>query len=257
MHYRVYRDDDDEALDTNQRCPNLEFTGHSENGGDGSSLIHIDSQKSHAKTTIDGLPLPMEEIYRSTSLAWENYEDSRAESIGVHKSTLEDVRSVRAGDDSNAADNAIDSRSASILSKAETNLLIWMPPKPLNIEDDMDSVANNDDDDEFSDGTKWGQPSFLSSVDGGHGSRHGCKEEHQKAMVEAMNGPFKVLVSRLLASEGITSKAEDGENWLDIVVSLSWEAALFVKPDSGEGRAMDAGSYVKVKCLSTGACSQR
>lgn len=257
MHYRVYRDDDDEALDTNQRCPNLEFTGHSENGGDGSSLIHIDSQKSHAKTTIDGLPLPMEEIYRSTSLAWENYEDSRAESIGVHKSTLEDVRSVRAGDDSNAADNAIDSRSASILSKAETNLLIWMPPKPLNIEDDMDSVANNDDDDEFSDGTKWGQPSFLSSVDGGHGSHHGCKEEHQKAMVEAMNGPFKVLVSRLLASEGITSKAEDGENWLDIVVSLSWEAALLVKPDSGEGRAMDAGSYVKVKCLATGACSQR
>ncbi|XP_073099215.1 putative 1-phosphatidylinositol-3-phosphate 5-kinase FAB1D isoform X2 [Elaeis guineensis] len=247
------REDDDEAFDTNQRCPNLEFTEHSQNGGDGSSSIHIDSQKSHAKTTIDGLPQPMEEI---SSLAWENHEESDAESIGVHKSTLEDVRSVGAGDDSNGAWNAIDSISASILSNPETNLLIWMPPKPLNIEDDMDSVANNDDDDEFSDGTKWGQPSFLSSIDGGHGSSHGCKEEHQKAMVEAMNGPFKVLVSRLLASEGITSKGEDGESWLDIVVSLSWEAALLVKPDSGEGRAMDAGSYVKVKCIATGARSQ-
>ncbi|XP_026658121.2 1-phosphatidylinositol-3-phosphate 5-kinase FAB1B-like isoform X2 [Phoenix dactylifera] len=253
---RFFGEDEDEALGTNQRCPKLEFTEHSENGGDGSSSIHIDSQKSHAKTTIDGLPPAMEEIHRSSSLAWENHEESDAEFIGVHKSTLEDVRSVRAGGGSDGADNAIDSRSASILSNAETNLLIWMPPKPLNIEDDMDSVANNDDDDEFGDGTKWGQPSFLSSVDGGHRSIHGCKEEHQNAMMEAMNGPFKILVSRLLASEGITSKGEDGESWLDIVVSLSWEAALLVKPDSGEGRAMDAGSYVKVKCIATGARSQ-
>lgn len=219
--------------------------------------MHIDSQKSHAKTTIDGLSQAMEEIYRSSSLAWENHEESDAGSVGVHKSTLEDVTSVRAGDDSDGADNAIDSRSVSMLSNAETSLLIWMPPKPLNIEDDIDSVANDDDDDELGDGTKWGQQSFLSSADGGHGSIHSCKEEHQNAIVKAMNGPFKMFVSRLLASEGITSKGEDGESWLDIVVSLSWEAALLVKPHSGEGRAMDAGSYVKVKCIAAGAPSQR
>ncbi|KAF0909795.1 hypothetical protein E2562_000116, partial [Oryza meyeriana var. granulata] len=75
-------------------------------------------------------------------------------------------------------------------------------------------------------------------------------------MSEVMNGQFKILVSRFLAAEGLCLSGETDKNWLDIVVSLSWHAALLVKPDANVGNAMDPCMYVKVKCIASGSCEQ-
>jgi 1-phosphatidylinositol-3-phosphate 5-kinase len=137
---------------------------------------------------------------------------------------------------------------------------IWEPPEPDDPEDDVEgSVAfNDDDDDECGDGMKWGKPISLShSKDEGSGI-YKFKEEKQRAMETVINGKFKALVSRLLISVGVVgSFEEDAESWVDIITSLSWEAASFLKPDAVVGKAMDPDGYVKVKCIATGARSQR
>ncbi|KAL6318383.1 hypothetical protein AAG906_040556 [Vitis piasezkii] len=137
----------------------------------------------------------------------------------------------------------------------EKDAIIWEPPEP---EDDMEcSMANSDDDDEFGDGTKWGEPSSLCSFGEEGSGSYKFRDEKQKAMEEVINGKFKTLVNQLLKSVGVASSGKDGESWVDIVTSLSWEAASFVKPDAIEGKAMDPDGYVKVKCIAAGSRSQR
>jgi len=143
----------------------------------------------------------------------------------------------------------------------ELDALVWVPPEAEDQEYDVEgSVVNyddDDDDDECGDGTKWGKPSSLSSTgDEGSGS-YRFREEKQKAMDEVMNGKFKALVGQLLRSVGVSSTGEDGGSWVDIVTSLSWEAASFVKPDAIEGKAMDPDGYVKIKCVATGSRKER
>ncbi|KAL5221955.1 hypothetical protein ABZP36_026668 [Zizania latifolia] len=65
-------------------------------------------------------------------------------------------------------------------------------------------------------------------------------------MSEVMNRQFKILVSRFLAAEGLSLSDEGADkNWLDIVASLSWHAALLVKPDANVENAMNPGLCVK------------
>ncbi|CBI38138.3 unnamed protein product, partial [Vitis vinifera] len=136
----------------------------------------------------------------------------------------------------------------------EKDAIIWEPPEP---EDDMEcSMANSDDDDEFGDGTKWGEPSSLCSFGEEGSGSYKFRDEKQKAMEEVINGKFKTLVNQLLKSVGVASSGKDGESWVDIVTSLSWEAASFVKPDAIEGKAMDPDGYVKVKCIAAGSRNQ-
>ena len=220
------------------------------------SMKNIDKRSFHDMNSLDGTGKATLTEDTTGSIMLERHEDRNDDKGGLFNSTLEDFRSIIDGNESDEADNAVHNSNTSFLSTTETDPLIWLPPEPVDIEDDMDSVANNDDDDECSDGTKWGQSSSLSGFDVEGGSSF--KEERQKAMMEAMNGQFKILVSRFLASEDINfSEGGHGEKWLDIVASLSWEAALLIKPEANEGRAMDPGSYVKVKCVASGARSQR
>ena len=145
----------------------------------------------------------------------------------------------------------------SSLESIEANPNIWKPPKPEDLGDEVElSVANNDDDDdEYYDGTKWSKQSSLDDVDDEFFMHNSFKEERHKAMMEAMNGQLKFLVNQFLASEGISSYKDDhGESWLDIISSISWKAAMLVKP---EGKSMDPGNYVKVKCIASGSPSQR
>ncbi|KAK1311067.1 1-phosphatidylinositol-3-phosphate 5-kinase FAB1B [Acorus calamus] len=135
-------------------------------------------------------------------------------------------------------------------SNIEKDPVIWMPPEPENKEDDMESVANCDDDDECSDGVKWGQPLSLSSEEQ---SRSWVKEERQKVM-GLMKKDFKYVVKKFLLSEGIRFSEENSESWLEIIASLTWEAAQIIKPN--EGKAMDPAAYVKVKCVASGSHSQ-
>ncbi|CAN4099874.1 unnamed protein product [Withania somnifera] len=128
----------------------------------------------------------------------------------------------------------------------------WVPPEPECYDDDMEGSVANYDDDECGDG--WGKPTSLTSLGEEGSGSHKFKEEKQKALEEAMNGKLKALVSDLLKSFGVASSG--GDNWVDIVTSLSREAASFVKPDSAEGKAMDPNKYVKIKCIRTGSPSQ-
>jgi 1-phosphatidylinositol-3-phosphate 5-kinase len=133
---------------------------------------------------------------------------------------------------------------------------IWLPPKPANKEDDVDTLANHEDDSDSND-TRWGKSSLNLSFDEER-SNNSREDQLQKAMSEVMNGQFKILVSRFLAAEGFSfSDGGTGNTWLDIVASLSWHAALLVKPDDHVGNAMDPGLYVKVKCIASGSCQQR
>lgn len=136
---------------------------------------------------------------------------------------------------------------------------VWELPEAEDLEDDLHgSVAFNDDDDEeCGDGTTWGKPSSLSWC-GDEGSwSHRFKDEKQKAMEEVINGKFKAIVSHFLKTAGVVSLGKGGESWVDIVTSLSWEAASLLKPDAIDGKAMDLDGYVKVKCVAAGSRSER
>ncbi|KAM7515190.1 hypothetical protein LguiA_004773 [Lonicera macranthoides] len=140
----------------------------------------------------------------------------------------------------------------------EMDANFWLPPEPEDEENDLEgSVANyEDDDDEFDNGMKWGKPSSLSSFgDEGSGS-YRFKEDKEKAMNEVMNGKFKALVGQLLKSVDVSCGGKGDDDWVDVVTSLSWEAASFVKPDTVEGKAMDPDGYVKIKCIATGSRTQ-
>ncbi|GFP81328.1 putative 1-phosphatidylinositol-3-phosphate 5-kinase fab1d [Phtheirospermum japonicum] len=126
----------------------------------------------------------------------------------------------------------------------------WLPPEPEDDEDDLvGSITNyEDDDDECGDGVAWAKTSSLSGFgDEGSGS-YKYKEGKVKAMDDVRNGKFRALVSQLMRSVGVVvdSRGDDGENWVDLVTSLSWEAAAFVKPDAHEGKTMDPdGQLIK------------
>ncbi|KQJ94785.1 putative 1-phosphatidylinositol-3-phosphate 5-kinase FAB1D [Brachypodium distachyon] len=163
-----------------------------------------------------------------------------------------DDRSIKSGDDSDGAEST-NGKSNNTDSPGTENDSIWIPPEAADKGDETESnIAYDDDDDDYGDGIKWGQSSFPAAGEE-HEASPNPKDERENAMLEAMNGQLKILVSRFLASAGIPfGKGESSESWLDIVTSLSWEAALLIKPDSTIGKEMDPGSYIKVKCVASG-----
>uniref|UniRef100_A0ACD6AI51 Uncharacterized protein n=1 Tax=Avena sativa TaxID=4498 RepID=A0ACD6AI51_AVESA len=166
-----------------------------------------------------------------------------------------DDRSSRSGDDSDGAEST-NGKSNNTEPTGLENESFWIPPEAADKGDETESVTGNiaydDDDDDYGDGIKWGQSSFPATGEE-HESSPNPRDERENAMLEAMNGQLKILVSRFLASAGIPfEKGDNTESWLDIVTSLSWEAALLIKPDAKIGNEMDPGSYIKVKCVASG-----
>ncbi|XP_072990564.1 putative 1-phosphatidylinositol-3-phosphate 5-kinase FAB1D isoform X2 [Typha latifolia] len=242
MSAHISREEGIRILYVGQNYGNLQNHEHSKENGYGDSVRDIDIQPSKATITRNG-----SEKFSSDLFPLANHEDGNGEKVGHSNNMLDDGRSIKSGDDSDETGHGSESISQTLPSY-ETEPNIWIPPEPADVEDDIESVANIDDDDDYSDGTKWGQPSFLTSASDEHWSNHNHKEERQKAMLEAMNGQFRILVFRFLESEGISYP----ESWLDMVVSLSWKAALLIKPDASEGKEMDPCYYVKVKCIASG-----
>ncbi|KAJ6360736.1 hypothetical protein OIU77_004702 [Salix suchowensis] len=152
----------------------------------------------------------------------------------------------------NSVGSSNEGSDISQISDNEVDARVWEPPEAEDPEDDLDGGVAfiDDDDEECGDGTEWGKPSSLRG--GGSGSFK-FKEEKQKAMEEVVNGKFKGIVSQLLKTAGVGSVVRGGESWLDIVTSLSWEAASFLKPEAVDGKSMDLDVYVKVKCIATGS----
>jgi len=164
-----------------------------------------------------------------------------------------DDRSSRSGDDSDGAEST-NGKSDNTDPAGLENDSIWLPPEAADKGDETESVPGSIayDDDDYGDGIKWGQSSFPATGEENEASPN-PRDERENAMLEAMNGQLKILVSRFLASAGIPfGKGDSSESWLDIVTSLSWEAALLIKPDAKIGNEMDPGSYIKVKCVAAG-----
>lgn len=212
--------------------------------------------------------IPMREEDKHILITTENLKESSSEKLSPHDDSLKDFKPTSTGYASKGINNVLDNTSQLNTSSKEgvehsqhldidTDPCIWQLPKPEDKEDDVEcSVAHNDDDDDYSDGTKWGQPTSLSSSAEELGRSHRFKEERQKALLEVMNGRFRSLLSQLLVRAGVSFSEKACDNWLDIVSSLSWEAATLIKPNANEGRTMDPTIYVKVKCIASGSCSQ-
>eukprot|EP01018_Ginkgo_biloba_P039388 Gb_11903 [translate_table: standard] len=135
----------------------------------------------------------------------------------------------------------------------ENNGLIWIPPEPEDEEDEIESTMLDDDDDDEG-GLPCSADSFSSKE---YRNKDRPSEEHGKGMKSVVDGHYRALVAQLLMGENVAVGEENGnESWLEIVTSLSWQAAMLVKPDASEGRGMDPGGYVKVKCIACGLRSE-
>lgn len=141
----------------------------------------------------------------------------------------------------------------------ENSGLIWFPPPPDDANDDAEGnfFAYDDEDDDIGDsGALFSSSSSLSNI---FPAKEKQIEGNKEPLKSVIQGHFRALVLQLLQGEGIkVGKEEDGsEDWLDIVATLAWQAANFVRPDTSKGGSMDPGDYVKVKCIATGNPNER
>ncbi|PSR91085.1 1-phosphatidylinositol-3-phosphate 5-kinase [Actinidia chinensis var. chinensis] len=138
----------------------------------------------------------------------------------------------------------------------ENNDLIWFPPPP---EDEDDETESNffayDDEDEIGDsGMEFSPSSSLASM---FPAKEKQNEGHKEPLRAVVHGHFRALVSQLLQGEGIkVGKENSTDDWLDVITTLAWQAANFVRPDTSKGGSMDPGDYVKVKSLASGNPSE-
>uniref|UniRef100_A0A5B7AAL3 1-phosphatidylinositol-3-phosphate 5-kinase n=1 Tax=Davidia involucrata TaxID=16924 RepID=A0A5B7AAL3_DAVIN len=139
----------------------------------------------------------------------------------------------------------------------ENNGLLWLPPEPEDEEDEREAVLFDDNDDEDATG-EWGYLCTSNSFGSGEfRNRDRSNEEYKKVMKNVVDGHFRALIAQLLQVENLPVGEEDSkENWLEIITSLSWEAASLLKPDMSKGGGMDPGGYVKVKCIACGRRSE-
>jgi 1-phosphatidylinositol-3-phosphate 5-kinase len=137
----------------------------------------------------------------------------------------------------------------------ESNGLIWYPPPPQDEGDDFENSLfqyDDDDDNDIGDGKTLGN---VNHDYGGGDDLSGIKGQniaHKEFLRHALHGHFRALVSQLLQGHG----ADLMDGWSDIVSSLAWQAATFVRPDTSKGGSMDPTSYVKVKCVASGNPNQ-
>lgn len=137
----------------------------------------------------------------------------------------------------------------------ESNRLIWYPPPPQDEGDDFENGFFEYDDDDDDDGADVGDGKIFGHVNhdyGGDDDLLGIKGKHNIAHKEflrnALHGHFRALVAQLLQGHGV----DPVDGWSDILSSLAWQAATFVRPDTSKGGSMDPTDYVKVKCVASG-----
>ncbi|KAK4267136.1 hypothetical protein QN277_023959 [Acacia crassicarpa] len=169
--------------------------------------------------------------------------------IGNHK----DERDI--GYESEAPSSFYVSEDVNVEPVDENNGLLWLPPEPEIEEDDRDASLFDDDDDDgdVNAAGEWGYSRSSSSFGGGESHhRDRLSEEHKKALKNVVGGHFRALIAQLLQVENLPVEDNDKNSWLEIVTSLSWDAASLLKPDMSQSGGMDPGGYVKVKCIASG-----
>ncbi|CAN8290024.1 unnamed protein product [Cochlearia groenlandica] len=136
----------------------------------------------------------------------------------------------------------------------EMDAPIWEPPEPENLEDEVEGgLANVEDDEDCCDSSKWSKSSSLGDSKGESSKKRHRNEEIQRAMLEEAESKFKFIVCQLVKSARFPS--EEGQNWIEIVGKLCWEAASLLKPFIN-GKPVDPSDYIKVKCIATGSCNE-
>ncbi|QHO21212.1 1-phosphatidylinositol-3-phosphate 5-kinase FAB1B [Arachis hypogaea] len=144
----------------------------------------------------------------------------------------------------------------------ENNGLLWLPPVPEDAEDERETFFI-DEDDEDNDGNgnaidDWGYLRNSNSFGSGeHRHKDRTSEEQKKVMKNAVDGHFRALVAQLLQVENLPVEDNDENVWMEIITSLSWEAATLLKPDTSKSGGMDPAGNVKVKCIACGSRIER
>lgn len=95
-----------------------------------------------------------------------------------------------------------------------------------------------------------GESGVIFSSTGSFSSMFPAGEKHNEvnrgALKSVLQGHFRALVLQLLHGDGINTDRESRvEEWLEIVTTLAWQAANFVKPYTSRGGSMDPGDYIK------------
>lgn len=184
------------------------------------------------------------------SVSPENYSSEFPEGV---KDSVDESGMHSNDDESEASLDENDSAEVENLD-FENNGLLWIPPDAEDEDDDREEFSDAEDDGDTT--GEWGYSSSSSSFTANDlHHKEKSNEEHRKAMRNVVGGHFRALITQLLQVENLPVCEEyDKESWLDIITSLSWEAASLLKPDMSKGSGMDPGGYVKVKCL---ACGKR
>lgn len=227
-------------------------------------ILFVFIRNSREENTVEGV---MEDLdYKLNGESKKVMENNSQESNNDNEGyTVRDVEIAQGNKCQEAKADGSENPTASSAEETEYSLpddldiQTWEPPDPENPQDDMENsvTCNDDDEDEGIGIANWGEPTSMSSSKDEVSWNYRLKEEKQKVMEEVMNGKFKILVGQLLKSVGVSSSDEGDKSWVDVVTSLSWEAASFLKPDAIGGSAMNPDGYVKVKCIATGSRSQR
>ncbi|GMI94948.1 FORMS APLOID AND BINUCLEATE CELLS 1B [Hibiscus trionum] len=202
----------------------------------GSDKVHPDGEDVDSKP-LSGSPLA------------ENFSVQSVD--GVKK--IEEVNEQENADQDESPAYDVDETDAEPLD-FENNGLLWLLPEPEDEEDEREAALLDDEDDDEGAIGEWGYLRPSNSFGSGeYRSRVKSGEEHRQAIKNVVEGHFRALVAQLLQVENVHVDDEDGgESWLDIITSLSWEAATLLKPDTSKGGGMDPGGYVKVKCIASG-----
>ncbi|XP_019442005.1 PREDICTED: putative 1-phosphatidylinositol-3-phosphate 5-kinase FAB1D isoform X3 [Lupinus angustifolius] len=225
--------------------------------------VNSSDRTSRVESTVEGVMLDLNYKLNgeSAKVMANNARESNNDNEGY---TVRDVEIVQGNNCLEAKADGSENPTASYAEETKYSLpddldiQTWEPPEPENPQDDMDnSLTCNDDDEDEGNGIAYlGEPTSMSSSKDEVSGNYRFKEEKQRAIEEVMNGKLKGLVGRLLKSVGVSSSDEGHRSWVDIVTSLSWEAASFLKPDAIGGNAMNPDGYVKVKCVAAGSRSQ-
>lgn len=139
----------------------------------------------------------------------------------------------------------------------ETNGLIWFPPPADDIDDEVENnlFIYDDEDDEVGDSGVTFSP--TANIDTIFSAKEKQCHDDKGPWRSVVQGHFRALVSQLLQAKGIITEKENcGEDWLEIVTSIAWQAAKFLKPDTSRGGSMDPCDYLKIKCVASGSPCQ-
>ncbi|KAJ4973349.1 hypothetical protein NE237_006523 [Protea cynaroides] len=151
------------------------------------------------------------------------------EQMGSPRSELEDIETI---DDCLVEQQKFD---------FENNCLLWLPPRALDEEDESENNFFVYDDEDEDEDDNVGESGAIFNRD-----KFPVIPHHLRA-----------FVSQQLQGEGIQVGNDNaGEDWLEIVTSVAWQAANFVKQDTSKEGSMLPGDYLKVKCIVSGSPSE-